>query len=117
VHRLLDPQCTSSGTQLYFEHYNIRIKDEIEARKEHRENFSELEIWYILYSIVKAVRMFEKIGISSGNLKTERILLNERGHLKVINTLSSPEEMEEGFTRSYLKRFYGTSAVTKRPKS
>lgn len=36
--------------------------------------------------------MFEKIGISSGNLKTNKILLNEKGHLKVINSLSYPED-------------------------
>jgi hypothetical protein len=75
-------------------------------------------LFSILSEIVKAVQMLKRI---EGNLKAERILLNERGHLKVINTMSSPEEitdgMEERFTRSSLKRFYGTSTVTKRPKS
>jgi hypothetical protein len=67
-----------------------------------------VEIWYILYSIIKAVRMFEKIGISSGNLKTEKILLNERGHLKVINVISSPdEEMDGVVSKTTVKRFYG----------
>jgi hypothetical protein len=66
--------------------------------------------------------MFEKIGISSGNLKTERLLLNEKGHLKVINVMSYPEDacdgVEEGFAaNSSLKRFYGTIGLIKPPKS
>jgi hypothetical protein len=41
-----------------------------------------VEVWYILYAIVKAVSMFEQSDIASDNLKAERILLNGKGHLK-----------------------------------
>ena len=36
--------------------------------------------------------MFERVSISSGNLKTDKILLNAKGHLKVVNIVSYPED-------------------------
>ena len=54
--------------------------------------------------------MFERIGISSGNLKTDKILLNEKGHLKVVNILSYPEDtLGTGFDADSpgVPRFYG----------
>ena len=105
MHRLSIFISKKSWTQLYYEHYDIRIKEEIEARKRHRERFSEEEIWYILYSLLNAIRMFEKFSIASGDLKTERVLLNDKGHLKVINKLSFPEENAHIFG---VRRFYGS---------
>lgn len=55
--------------------------------------------------------MFEKFGMSSGNLKTDKIILNDKGHVRVINALSYPEDPLLGFSPNYnsmgVKRFYG----------
>jgi hypothetical protein len=66
--------------------------------------------------------MFEKIGVSSGNLKTEKILLNERGHLKVINTMTYPDDnmntMDQmEITNSTIQRFYGNYYLIKPHRS
>ena len=34
--------------------------------------------------------------MASGPLKTDMILLNQKGHLKLINILSAPEDMYDG---------------------
>lgn len=55
--------------------------------------------------------MFERYGISSGDLKTERVLLNEKGHLKVINKLTWPDENQENFgVRRFYCNFYTNAA-------
>lgn len=113
MHGLPDPQCTPPLTQLYYEHYGTRLKDEIEARKRYRERFEEPEVWYIIYSIIKAVRMFEKANMCSGNLKTDKVLLNEKGHLKVLNLLSFPEDS----SGPGVQRFFGTYALMQPPRS
>lgn len=56
--------------------------------------------------------MFERVCMSSGNLKTDKILLNEKGHLRVVNMLSHPEDMvgdDQGYS---VQRFFGTWWVT-----
>jgi len=58
--------------------------------------------------------MFEKSGMSSGNLKTDKIILNDKGHVKVINALSYPEDQSNTFDSQYstkLKRFYGMDFI------
>lgn len=59
-----------------------------------------------MYSLFKACRKFEKFSLASGPLKTSMILLNQKGHLKLLNVLSAPEDMYDGGTG--LPNFYGT---------
>lgn len=54
--------------------------------------------------------MFERVSISSGNLKTDKILLNAKGHLKVVNIVSYPEDFmnsEYEGQNSGVQRFFG----------
>ena len=85
--------------KLYYPEYRIRIKDEIAARRRSRELFTEAEIWYILYSVVNAVRTFEPFSVRSGELKTSHILFNDKGHVKVLNELSSHDIQTDSDTQ------------------
>lgn len=46
--------------------------------------------------------MFERVGMSSGNIRTDNLVLNDKGHLKLINLLTWPESVN----RNYRSRFY-----------
>lgn len=48
--------------------------------------------------------MFERFSIASGELKTDKVLLNDKGHLKVFNRLTSPDEYPDNLG---VRRFYG----------
>ena len=73
------------------------------ARKKCHERFAEEEVWYLLYSMLNAAKMFEKVGMATGNLTTESLRLNEKGHLKLINILTWPESIPA--TKKF-NRFY-----------
>lgn len=73
------------------------------ARKKYHERFAEEEVWYLLYSMLNAAKMFEKVGMATGNLTTESLRLNEKGHLKLINILTWPESISA--TKKF-NRFY-----------
>jgi hypothetical protein len=94
---------------MFFDYYEVKLKEEIRSRRNERDFFSEEEVWYILYSLFKACRKFEKFNMASGPLKTDMILLNQKGHLKLINILSAPEDMYDG--GSSLPNFYGIKLV------
>jgi hypothetical protein len=61
----------------------------------------------LLYSIVNACRKFEHYKIKSGNLKTNHVLLNQHGHIKIKNQLTVPETKI-----SALPNYFGTSCTT-----
>ena len=75
---------------MFFEYYEGILGQEVSSRRRDKDFFSEEEVWYILYSLVKAARKFEKFKISSGPLNSSMVLLNPKGHLKLKNILSSP---------------------------
>jgi hypothetical protein len=66
----------------------------------------------MLYSLVNACRAFEPHNIKSGNLKTNHVLLNKRGHLKIRNILTEPEIKAAVFAN-----YFGRQPVTQLPKS
>lgn len=80
---------------MFFEYYEGAMSQEVGSRRRDKDFFSEEEAWYILYSLVKACRKFEKFKMASGPLNTEMILVNPKGHLKLKNVLSSPNIEEE----------------------
>ncbi len=46
------------NAKIYYENYDVRVKDEIIARKREYEHFTEEEVWYILFSMTNALRKF-----------------------------------------------------------
>lgn len=69
---------------------------------------SQMQVWYLLYSIVNACRKFEPYKIKSGNLKTSHVMLNHQGHLKIKNVLTEPD-----IKRFALPNYFCTTALTK----
>lgn len=57
--------------------------------------------------------MFERVGMAAGNLTTDSLRLNEKGHLKVINTLTGPELLN---SEKKFNRFYCNSAFKVAPE-
>ncbi len=57
--------------------------------------------------------MFEKVGMSSGNLSTDSLVLNDKGHLKLVNLLTWPDSS----TKSHKDRFYCKYSLIKHHNS
>ena len=93
--------------EMFFEYYEGVLKSEVSSRRKDKDFFSEEEVWFILYSLVKACRKFEKFKIASGPLTTEMVMLNPKGHLKLKNILSSP-----GLEEEFKFNFDGKSSLT-----
>lgn len=66
------------------------LKEEIANRRKNQQFFSEMEIWYLLYNLVKAGMIFEAKGIKLGDMHPNSVLLNELGHVKLLNVASMP---------------------------
>ena len=50
-------------------------------------------MWYLLYNIVRAGFKFEKIKKKIGDVNPHNILINDDGQVKVLSTVSLPNEL------------------------
>lgn len=50
-------------------------------------------MWYLLYNIVRAGFKFEKIKKKIGDVNPHNILINDDGQIKVLSTVSLPNEL------------------------
>ena len=51
-------------------------------------------MWYLLYNIVRAGYKFEKIKKKIGDVNPHNILINDDGQIKVLSTISLPNELD-----------------------
>lgn len=65
-----------------------------------------IQVWYLLYSVINACRKFEPYKVKSGNLKTNQVILNQRGHVKVKNILTEPEMKAYALPNYFCKSFF-----------
>ena len=65
-------------------------RDSFRSFRNSRYVLYHIQVWYLLYSIVNACRKFEPYKIKSGNLTTNHVVLNQRGHVKLKNQLTEP---------------------------
>ena len=66
---------------------------EINNRKRLGRYFLETEMWYLLYNIVRAGHKFEKVKKKVGDVSPNNILINDDGQIKVLSTVSLPNEL------------------------
>ena len=50
-------------------------------------------MWYLLYNIVRAGHKFEKVKKKVGDVSPNNILINDDGQIKVLSTVSLPNEL------------------------
>ena len=74
--------------------FRILLRDEILDRSKIYQPYSEAEMWYFLYELVLLGKKFEEKKEKIGNVHTRNIVMNERGLVKVIGTISLPKEVD-----------------------
>jgi hypothetical protein len=105
--------CGSSGTvQLTYEHFPYVFQVEIDNRRNIGRYFMETELWYLLYTLIRAGSKFEKYHAKIGDVHPTNILINNDGLVKVISTCSLPREetnfdklVENSSSRVFLGNF------------
>lgn len=85
-------QSTLIFTQLTFDYYEFVLRTEVMNRNKLKKDFLETEVWYLLYNIVRAGSKFEHLKKKIGNVHPQNILINESGQIKIISTVSLPNE-------------------------
>jgi hypothetical protein len=85
-------QGTSFPTQLTFDHYPYVFQVEIENRRKINRYFLETELWYLLYTMVRAGSKFEKYHSKIGDVHPSNILINDDGLVKLVSRCSFPRE-------------------------
>ena len=55
--------------------------------------FLETEVWFILYTLVKAGKNFELLKKKIGNINPRNILVNENGFIRIYSSISLAGEL------------------------
>ncbi len=83
--------CTSlHALTVEYPRYPHSLGDEVATRRHTDSHYSENELYYILYSLTRTAALFEPENRSLGVISTRNILLNDRGHLKLVSRFSIP---------------------------
>jgi len=80
-------------TKIYFPNYSYLLQDEIESRRARKDSFKEEEMWYSLYSLVKAKRQAMAAGQLLGDVRPRNVMINEKGFVKVPSLDSWPNNL------------------------
>lgn len=104
---------------MVFHEWENFLKDEINSRRKNQNPYSEEEVWFILYSLVKVGAVYERRGSKLGDMHPNNVVVTPKGFIRVITVDSLPLELdnfqkilEEIKTDVYLGRLQ----LTQRPK-
>ena len=92
-HNIVDEQMCGKQLQLniYGEFYSNTLHSVLKEREETLNYLEENEVWYIIDSVVKAMKFFEDRGISHGDLRSQQIILTQDGNVLITHhTLVHP---------------------------
>ena len=81
---------TTRIIQVEYENYPYLLTEEIYNRKGKKSRFTEVEMWFLLYSIGKAREQAFAAEEKLGDVRPKNIFLNEDGNIKVANSLTWP---------------------------
>ena len=84
-------QCKKLLTQLIFNYYRTTLQEEITLRKQKKINFDETELWFLLYHLVQGSSLFERKKQKSGDVRPRNVLIDDKGNIGMVNTLSFPD--------------------------
>lgn len=100
--------------QLIFGYYRFTLFEEIGRRKAMKLNFEETELWFLLYHLLQASATFQRRKQKSGDIRPRNVLIDEKGEVAVLNTLSFPDELTNYYKslynaeKTYLGKEYST---------
>lgn len=80
-------------TQITFDRWESFLKDEIISRRKNQHFYTEEEIWFILYTLVKLGKIYEPMRIKIGDLHSNNIVVTPEGFLRVITRHSLPLQL------------------------
>lgn len=78
--------------QINYENYPYLLVEEIYNRKGLKGRFTETELWGLLFALAEGRRQASAAGERLGDVRPKNIFLNEKGSIKVSNSLSWPLE-------------------------
>ena len=85
--------CKYLSIQLDYENYPYLLTEQIHDRRGKNSRFSEVELWFLLYSLVRANGQACQLNQQLVDLRPTNIFLNEDGNIKVSTNLSWPLEI------------------------
>jgi hypothetical protein len=80
-------------TQIDYENFPYLLTEEIYDRRGKRSRFTEVDVWYLLYSLVRARNQAFQVGQNLLDIRPNNTFLNEDGRIKVASSLSWPMEI------------------------
>jgi hypothetical protein len=82
-------------------------------------NFEETELWFLLYHLLQASAAFQKRKQKSGDVRPRNVLIDDKGEVAVVSTLSFPDELTNYYKSLYHgeKTYLGTLLSRQRPKN
>ena len=82
-----------NSIQIDYQNYPYLLTEEIYDRRGKKARFTEVEIWFLLYSMVRARNQAIQINQSLVDIRPSNIFLNEDGRIKVSCSISWPLEI------------------------
>lgn len=79
--------------QINYQNYPYLLVEEIYNRRGLKSKFLETELWGLLFGLVSARFQAINVGERLGDIRPKNIFLNEKGKIKVSNSLSWPMEI------------------------
>lgn len=76
--------------QLTYDNHPYLLAEEIYNKKGLKGRFTEQEIWGLLLGLAEAHKEAVLVGQLLGDIRPKNIFLNEKGSIRVTNTLSWP---------------------------
>lgn len=61
---------------MWYEDYIFVLSNEIRNRERLDKPFLEIEIWYLLYNMIRAAKEFEKFNRKIGDIRPANIVIN-----------------------------------------
>ena len=81
---------THPSIQVDYHNYPYLLTEQIYDRRGKKSRFSEVEIWFLLYSLIRANGQACQINQQIVDLRPTNIFLNEDGKIRVSTNLSWP---------------------------
>jgi hypothetical protein len=78
------------SVQLTYPVFPQTLAQEIRARRTHGAAFSEEELWYLLYAVVRPMAALEERGLAVGDVQPCNVLLSQSGQVRLLSTFSMP---------------------------
>lgn len=66
-------------------------------------SFEETQLWFLLYHLCHGSSAFQKKKQKSGDIRPKNVLIDEKGNIGIVNSLSFPDELTNYYKSLYNK--------------